>query len=132
MIKSEAGYQETLSSGSVIYTSDRTNEIQWGDIQGSITYYPPLPNQIIWGAPKENEMKKGERLLFDIYIIDPEGNDGDGQVIFVKERIIAQDFEKAVMKTVNDPDCQLPKDLEDYDFIGHNLCDHGIIRPKKD
>ena len=68
------------------------------------------------------------RSLYDVYIVDPEGN---GTIVKRFDDIIASDVDNAKLKAVaqlNDGD--LDKDLEDYDILVEEKSDYGSIRAK--
>ncbi len=96
---------------------------------------PPIDPEILnrlWMAEsiriKENEeMAKGTRKLYNVYVVDPEG---DGSVVFKKKEIIATSTEVATRKAVHEAGKILTKDLDDYDFIVEDVGDMGAIRAK--
>jgi hypothetical protein len=124
------------------------SETNWGDVQiisttttGNTTtwtqldrmdfshYSPPYQEIKVKFESEENEMAKS-RKLYDVYFVDPEANDGDGEVVEVQDEVIAESSEGAIRKAIA-RSTTLEKDLEDYDILVHDLCDVGSIRPKK-
>lgn len=84
---------------------------------------------------KEKKMPQNEeRTLFNVFVIDPEG---DGAVVATLENVVAKDVaaaeKKAVFALASDPETQkkLSKDLEEYDFLVEDVADFGSIRAKK-
>lgn len=101
----------------------------WGTLTNKY-FEPAVPNRdlAVWNQiKKENEMAKGTRKLYNVYVVDPEG---DGKVIFKKKEIIATSIEVATRKAVHEAGKDLVKDLDDYDFIVEDVGDMGAIRPK--
>jgi hypothetical protein len=92
-------------------------------------YSPPYQEIKVKFESEENEMAKS-RKLYDVYFVDPEANDGDGEVVEVQDEVIAESSEGAIRKAIA-RSTTLEKDLEDYDILVHDLCDVGSIRPKK-
>jgi hypothetical protein len=124
------------------------SETNWGDVQiisttttGNTTTWtqldrmdfshdsPPYQEIEVKFESEENQVNK-KRKLYDVYFVDPEGNNGDGEVVEVQDEVIAEDSEGAIRKAIA-KSTTLEKDLEDYDILVHDLCDVGSIRPKK-
>ena len=85
---------------------------------------------------KEKKMPKNdERTLYNVFVIDPEG---DGEVIATLENVVAKNpaaaEKKAVFALASNLQTaeKLDKDLEDYDFLVEDVADFGSIRSKKD